>query len=155
MTQHVADRILAALEAQLATVASVVTVSLQPLHALGEASLPAIIVDEIEDEVESRDGFFPVIEKHRLRFTVFPCLMASSSSFKSAVGQLHHDAEKALVGTVAARTLGGLLTMGLQRGNAVYSVDSESLQKPVGGWRIPFECTYYLRSDEPGKVEKE
>lgn len=156
MTQHVADRILAALEAQLATVAGVSgRVFFQPLHTLTEADLPALVVEDISDEVAVESGFFPVDEVHHLSFVVFACQMTGSSGFRAALGELHHDTESALVSSVEARTLGGLLTRGLVRGNADYAVDSESLQKPVGGWRIPFKCIYHLRSDQPGKVEKE
>jgi len=156
MTQHVADRILAALEAQLATVPGVSgRVFFQPMHSLAETDLPALVVEDISDEVVAESGFFPVEETHHLSFVVFACLMTGTTGFRSAVGELHHDTESALVGSVGARTLGGLLTRGLVRGNADYVVDTESLQKPVGGWRIPFKCIYHLRSDQPGKVEKE
>lgn len=157
MTTHVADRILAALEAQLATVPGIGAghVFFRPLHMLTEADLPALIVDDIEDEVVQESGFFPVEETHHLSFTVFPCLMTGTAGFRAALGALHHDAEAALVASLPARTLGGLLTRGLVRGDAVYVVDAESLQKPVGGWRIPFKCIYHLRSDQPGNVEKE
>lgn len=156
MTQHVADRILAAVEAQLATVPSLAgRVFLPPLQSIEEANLPAAIIDDIEDEVVGEIGFFPVEEQHELRFTVFICQMVSAAGFRAALAVLHHDIEVALVGTLASRSLGGLLTKGLRRGQAVYVVDAESLQKPVGGWRIPFVCTYFLRSDQPGNVEKE
>lgn len=157
MTQHVADRILAALETQLSSVPAIGSthVFLQPLATLTEDDLPALIVDGVEDEVTDRTGFFPVDEKHELRFTVFACDMLGRAGFRAAVGALRHDTEVATVGSLNARTLGGLLTRGLQRGDAVYDVDADSLQKPVGGWRIPFRCTYFLSSDAPGKVEKE
>ena len=156
MTQHVADRILAALEAQLATVPGVSgRVFFQPMHSLAETDLPALIVEDISDEVVAESGFFPVEETHHLSFHVFACLMTGTAGFRAAVGELHHDTESALVGSIASRTLGGLLTRGLVRGGADYVVDTESLQKPVGGWRIPFKCIYHLRSDQPGKVEKE
>lgn len=155
MSQHVDDRILAAIETQLTAVPGLAGVFFQPLRALTEADLPAAIVDEIEDEVLDAIGFFPVEEKHELRFTVFICQMAGSANFRAALAALHHDVEQALVGSVAARTLGGLLTVGLKRGQADYTVDADSLQKPVGGWRIQFTCHYFLRSDQPGLVEKE
>lgn len=157
MTQHVADRILAALEAQLVTVAAIGPgrVFFQPLHSITEADLPAVIVEEIEDEVIGEVGFFPVDEKHELRITLFICQMTSASAFRPAIATLHHDVEQALVGSIAARTLGGLLTVGLKRIQSVYAVDAESLQKPVGGWRLSFVCNYFLRSDQPGLVEKE
>lgn len=157
MSTHVADRIMDALESQLATVAGIGSahVFLQPLVTLVDTDLPALIVEDFEDTVTSEVGFFPVEERHELSFTVFVCQMVGSAGFRAALGTLHHDTEMALVGSLAARTLNGLLTRGLIRGNASYEVDSDSLQKPVGGWRIPFRCTYFLRSDEPGKVEKE
>lgn len=157
MTQHVADRILAALETQLATVSGIGAshVFFQPLTTLTDPDLPALIVEGIEDEVVERTGFFPVDEKHEMRFSVFACDLTGRSGFRSAIGTLRHDTELATVGSLTARTLNGLLTRGLQRGDAVYDVDAESLQKPVGGWRIPFRCTYFLSSDRPGNVEKE
>lgn len=157
MTQHVADRILTALETQLATVTGIGAshVFFQPLTTLTDPDLPALIVDDIVDEVVERTGFFPVDEKHEMRFSVFACDLISRASFRSQIGTLRHDTELATVGTVAARTLNSLLTRGLQRGDAAYEVDSESLQKPVGGWRIPYKCTYFLSSDRPGNVEKE
>lgn len=157
MSTHVADRIMAALETQLATVTGIGSahVFMQPLVTLTEADLPALIVEDFEDAVVSEVGFFPVEERHELSFTVFVCQMVGSTGFRTALGTLHHDTEMALVGSLAARTLDGLLTRGLIRGNARYDVDADTLQKPVGGWRIPFRCTYFLRSDEPGKVEKE
>lgn len=157
MSTHVADRIMDALESRLATVPGIgsARVFMQPLATLTEADLPALIVEEFEDVVVSEVGFFPVEERHELSFSVFVCHMLAKSGFRAALGTLHHDTELALVGSLSARTLNGLLTRGLVRGNARFDVDADSLQKPVGGWRIPFRCTYFLRSDEPGKVEKE
>lgn len=157
MSQHVADRILAALEAQLATVAAIGPgrVFFRPLASINEADMPCVIVDEIEDDVVAEAGYFPVEEQHALRFTVFVCQMVGAAGFRGAIATLHHDVELALVGSAAARSLGGLLTTGLKRPQAVYAVDAESLQKPVGGWRLSFTCTYFLRSDQPGNTEKE
>lgn len=157
MSTHVADRIMAALETQLATVTGIgaTHVFMQPLVTLVDTDLPALIVEDFEDTVVSEVGFFPVEERHELSFSVFVCNMVSKSGFRASLGTLHHDTEMALVGSVAARTLNGLLTRGLIRGNARYEVDADTLQKPVGGWRIPFRCTYFLSSDAPGKVEKE
>lgn len=156
MSQHVADRILAAIESRLALVPALSgRVYAQPLSALDEASLPAAIIDEVDDEVVGEAGFFPVEEQHALRLTVFVCQMASAASFRPALASLHHDVEQALVGSIDARTLSGLLTVGLKRVAATYVVDADALQKPVGGWRISFTCTYFLRSDQPGLVEKE
>jgi hypothetical protein len=153
---HVADRILAAVLANLVAVPGVVTADIKPLDLLEEGDLPALIIDEVEDDVEPGEvGFFPVEQTRKLKFVVLACVMASASSTKAQLADLHEQAELALVGTEAAVRLGGLLTRGLKVHGGSLSTDSESIQKPVGVWRISVSCTYNLRSDAPGKTEKE
>ena len=105
--------------------------------------------------VEETAGFDPVEETHRLSFEVFACDMAGIAGLRPAAGLRRTEVELALVGSQSARQLGGLLTRGLRRTDASYKVDAESLQKPVGGWSIKFDCLYGLRSDQPGRTEKE
>ena len=151
----VADRILALVKSQLATVAGITGVHLQPLHLLTADQLPALIIDDIKDEIVEETGFFPVSQTHRLAFTVVLCQMVSAASFSSALGTLHEATKLALVGTAAAVNLGGVLTRGLAVKGSDLFTDSESLEKPVGGWRISVVCTYNTRSDQPGHTEKE
>lgn len=153
MSQHVADRILAAVVAQLA--AAGLTVFVEPHGQIVESDMPCIRLRGIEDEVISSDGFDPVFETHELTFDAFCCDMAGTSGLRAAVGDLRTAVEVALLGTADARKLGGLLTRGIKRLSAAIDIDSDTLQKPVGGWSIRFVCTYGLHSDAPWKVEKE
>jgi hypothetical protein len=152
---HVADRILAAVQARLAVVPGIVGAHVKPLHLLEEDQLPALVIDEIEDTVDSATGFFPVAQTRELKFVVQICQLASSDNFSSLLTTLHEDVSLALFGSLAATNLGGLLTRGLSEQSAALFTDSESLQQVVGGWRITVSCTYNLRSDMPGKTEKE
>lgn len=154
---HVADRILAAVLNNLSGIPGIATVDIKPLDLLEEDQLPAVLIDEIDDEVQSGylAGHFPVDTTRKLSFVVKVCLMAAATDFKLLIGGLHELVELALVGSESAVSLNGLLTRGLMvHGGSLFS-DSESLQQPVGGWRIPVTCTYNLRSDQPGKTEKE
>lgn len=151
----VADRILALVKSRLASVAGITGVHLQPLHMLTADQLPALIIDEIKDEVVEEIGFFPVSQTHRLAFTVVICQMASAASFSELLGTLHEATKIALVGTAAAVSLGGMLTRGLAVKGSDLFTDAEALEKPVGGWRIAVVCTYNTRSDQPGHTEKE
>ena len=86
MSTHVADRIMAALETQLATVTGIGAshVFMQPLVTLVDTDLPALIVEDFEDAVISEVGFFPVEERHELSFSVFVCNMVGKSTFRSS-----------------------------------------------------------------------
>lgn len=155
---HAADRILAAVLANLAAVPGIQTASLKPLYLLEETDLPALVIDDVEDEVTAADGFdgyFPVSQSRRLNFVVQVCAMSGSQTFLADVADLHEKAAIALVGSELAVKLGGLLTRGLTIHGGSMFTDSESLQKPVGGWRISVSCTYNLSSESPGKTEKE
>lgn len=150
MTQHVADRIIAAVVAQLAAAGIAAVIESEP------DNLPAVIIENIEDELAGATGYEPVFETRKLSFDAFACHQVSGiANLQGVVGSLHHDTHFALTGSPAARTLGGLLTRGLSITAAVYRTDTERLEKPIGGWSIHVECTYGLRSDQPGRVEKE
>ena len=155
MATHVADRILAALKSRMASVSGVTGAHLLPLHALDISQLPAIVIEQARDIVTESTGVFPVYQTHRLEMTVRLCIMATESTFDAALGTLHESVSKALTGSAAAITLGNILTRGLRiEGEELFS-DSESLQKPVGGWDISVSCIYNTRSDQPGNFEKE
>lgn len=151
----VADRILSALRTNLAAVSGVAGAHVQPLHLLTASQLPALIIVDVKDEIVEETGFFPVWQLHSLSLGVLVCQMASAASFASALGTLHEAAKKAIAGTLAARNLNGLLTRGLAINGSELFTDAESLEKPVGGWRIAVSCTFNTRSDQPGHTEKE
>lgn len=151
----VSDRILAAVKTHLAAVAGIAGAYLQPLHLLTASQLPALIIDDVKDEIVEETGFFPVWQVHRLSFSVLVCQMASAASFSSAIGTLHEAAKVAISGTLAASNLDGMLTRGLSIKGSELFTDAESLEKPVGGWRIAVSCTFNTRSDQPGHTEKE
>jgi hypothetical protein len=153
MTQHVAGRILDTIASLLTTAGK--TVLREPFVQITDDNLPACIIRNIKDEVMEAVGFFPVEQTRLLTFEIFACDMASTSGLRSSVDALRYDVEVALLGSETAKKLNGLLTRGLSGGEAVIDVDSESLQKPVGGWSITFECVYGLRTNAPGQVEKE
>lgn len=153
MTQHVAGRILDTVASQLTTAGK--TVLREPHVQISDDNLPACIIRNIKDEVLSEVGFFPIEQTRKLSFEIFACDMASTSGLRSSVDGLRYDVELALLGSETAKKLNGLLTRGLSSGEALIDIDSESLQKPVGGWVITFECVYGLRSNAPDQVEKE
>jgi hypothetical protein len=142
---HVASQILAAVEARLASIADVYLV---PLHAVPDASLPAILIQNIEDDAESI-GSAPMKEKHRLSFEVWPVVSSSPAGFSEAAGELRSDVEKALLATKADAQLDGLCRPGLVRTSASFETDADSLSKPVGGWNLKFNCVYQLSTDAP------
>ncbi len=142
---HVAGQILAAVESRLSALA---TVHVIPTHMIDLATLPAIILEEIEDETEKTLGDGPVDEIHRLRFTAFACI-ATGSGFQTAANTLRTQIERALLATESDTRLGGLCRPGLTRESALWRVDSESLQKPVGGWALRFACVYHLNTGSP------
>ena len=154
---HVADRIIAAVLVNLAQVPGVITADIKPLDLLEEEDLPALIIDDVEDEVQPGYllGVFPVDKTHKLNFVVKVCVMATAPTCKQQLADLHELVEQALDGTDAAVKLGGLLTRGLFVSGATLITDSDSIQKPVGIWNIAVSCTYNTRSDQPGKTEKE
>lgn len=151
----VADRILAAIKTNLAAVSGVAGAYLQPLHLLTASQLPALIIDDVKDEIVEETGFFPIYQKHNLSFSVLACQMASTASFSSALGTLHEAAKVAIAGTLVASNLDGMLTRGLSIKGSELFTDAESMEKPVGGWRIAVSCTFNTRSDQPGYTEKE
>ena len=155
MATHVADRILAALKSRMASVTGVTTAQLLPLHMLDASLLPAVIIDPVRDTVTESTGVFPVYQTHKLEMVVRVCIMATESAFDAALGTLHEAVAKALTGSVSAITLGNVLTRGLRIDGEELFADSESLQKPVGGWAIAVSCIYNTRSDQPGNFEKE
>lgn len=153
MTQHVAGRILDTVASQLTTAGK--TVLREPYLQITDDTLPACIIRNVKDEFVESVGFFPVEETRRLSFDVWGCDMASASGLRGAIDSLRYDIEMALLGTETAAKLGGLLTRGLRKADAVLEIDGESPQKPVGGWSITFSCIYGLRTNAPNKVEKE
>ena len=155
MATHVADRILAALKSRLALTMGASGVHLVPLHMIDYSQLPVVIIDEIRDSVTESTGVFPVYQTHRMEMTVRICIIATEPTFDAALGTLHEAVSKALTGSAAAITLGSILTRGLRIDGEEFFSDSESLQKPVGGWDISVSCIYNTRSDQPGNFEKE
>ena len=151
----VADRILAAIKTHLAAVSGVAGAYLQPLHLLTASQLPALIIDDVKDEIVEETGFFPIYQKHNLSFSVLACQMASAASFSSDLGTLHEAAKVAIAGTLVASNLDGMLTRVLSIKGSELFTDAESMEKPVGGWRIAVSCTFNTRSDQPGHTEKE
>jgi len=145
MSQHVASQIIAAVEARLAPVASV---AIMPLYAIPLEILPAIVIENIEDETLQQIGPGPMHETHRLIFEVFGC-SAATTGFHTVAGVLRTDIEKALLAASNDIRLGGLCRPGLKRSAALFRYDAESLQKPVGGWAMKFECVYQLKTDAP------
>jgi hypothetical protein len=155
MATHVADRILSTLKSRMASVSGITGAHLLPLHMLDISLLPAIVIDQVRDTVTESTGVFPVYQTHKLQITVKLCIMATESSFDASLGTLHEATAKALTGSVSAITLGSVLTRGLRIDGEELFADSESLQKPVGGWAIEVSCIYNTRSDQPGNFEKE
>ncbi len=155
MATHVADRILSTLKSRMASVSGIVGAHLLPLHLLDASLLPAVIIDQVRDTVTESTGAFPIYQTHRMEMTVRLCIMATESTFDAALGTLHEAVSKALTGTASAITLGNVLTRGLRIDGEELFADSESLQKPVGGWAIAVSCIYNTRSDQPGNFEKE
>ena len=151
----VADRILSALKSTLAAVSGITSAHLQPLHMLTASQLPALIIDNVNDEIVEETGFFPLWQKHELSFSVLVCQMASTAGFSGALGTLHEATKIAIAGTLVASNLNGMLTRGLSIKGSELFTDAESLEKPVGGWRIAVSCTFNTRSDQPGHTEKE
>lgn len=145
MSQHVASQILAAVESRLSAIAPVYIV---PLSSIPIDNLPAIVIENIEDETVSQIGRGPLAEKHQLRFEVFGAVVATGG-FQVFAGQLRTGIEQALLGTPSAIVLDGLSRPGLKRTAADFRHDAESLQKPVGGWSMKFECVYQLSTDAP------
>lgn len=148
------DQILAALEAQLAGVANSTGVYRKPFILLEEDDLNGIVIDEIEDEITEAQGFFPVIAQHTLRFDVVPLVLGTRASCLVTLGELHQAIETRLFGSRAALTLGGLINTPLRDKGAGFLADSETLQKPVIGWRHHIDLTYYTRSDKPGIYDR-
>lgn len=155
MATHVADRILSTLKSRMASITGVTGAHLLPLHMLDSGLLPAVIIDEVRDTVTESTGVFPVYQTHKMEMVVKVCIMATESTFDAALGTLHEAVSKALTGSVAAITLGNVLTRGLRIEGEELFADAESLQKPVGGWAISLSCIYNTRSDQPGNFEKE
>lgn len=155
MTQHVADRILDALKSRLALTMGASGVHRVPLHMIDYSQLPVVIIDQIRDSVTESIGVFPVYQTHRMEMIVRICIFATEQNFDAALGSLHESVSRALTGSADAITLGGILTRGLRIDGEELFVDSESLQKPVGGWGISVSCIYNTRSDQPGNFEKE
>jgi hypothetical protein len=149
MTQHVADRLLAAIVAQLQAAGLVVAIDAEP------PSLPGVILENIEDELLEMLGPDPMQQTRKLAFDLFACDKASSATLAQSIGTQRHAVTVALMGSRDARTLGGLTTRPLIDTAATYRTDTERMEQPVGGWSIHFELTYGLRPDQPGQVEKE
>lgn len=145
MSQHVASQIIAAIESKLASVASV---HLLPVHAVQLSALPGIFIESIEDETVEALGPGPIQERHVLSFELFGCI-AATSGFQVTAGTLRADIEKALLTAINDVRLGGLCRPGLSRPSAVFRVDAESLEKPVGGWVLKYNCVYQLKTDAP------
>lgn len=145
MSQHVASKIIAAVETRLSAIAPV---SVLPLHLIPLEDLPAIVIEDIEDETLEQLGPGPLNERHAVSFEVFG-VVATGSGFGVTAGELRTQIEQALLGTTNDVRLGGLCRPGLRREGASFRVDSESLQKPVGGWSMKFQCAYQLKTDAP------
>lgn len=152
---HVADRILAATVAALAAVPGIVTADIKPVYLLEDADLPAAIIEGVEDEIIERLRGLVIEEARELRFDVFIVAKAGAASFLTTAGNLHEAAALALTGSKSAMTLGGLLTRGMEISRETLDFDRDSIDQPLGGWRISVTCKYTLRSDQPGKTEKE
>jgi hypothetical protein len=139
----------------MALVSGVTTANLVPLHMLDSSLLPAVVIDSVRDSVTEQTGAFPVYQTHRLEMIVRICMMNTEATFDSALATLHESVVTALTGSVSAITLGNTLTRGIRIDGEELFADSETLQKPVGGWAIAVSCIYNTRSDQPGKFEKE
>lgn len=153
MSQHAADRIIDQVIAQLQ--AAGLTVFVDPVGPLTDDDMPCVRISDVEDELISSIPGVPFFETHSLSFEAFCCAMVGSSGLRAAIGKMRHDVEFALLGSPTARKLGGLITRDIKRLSAKLQIDGDTLQKPVGGWSIRFECTYGLHTDAPSKVEKE
>lgn len=143
---HIASQILAAVETRLSAVA---TVHYVPVHVIQAGSLPAIIIQDIEDETGQSIGPGPLNETHRLSFEVFGVVAHSASGFATVAGDLRASIESALLAAINDIRLGGLCRPGLSRPSAQFRVDADSLQVPVGGWALKFQCVYQLKTDAP------
>ena len=143
--EHVAEQIIAAVETKLALVGTVHRV---PIDTVDISGLPAIFLSEIEDETVQEIGRGPLAETHKMQFEVFGAVVATSG-FSAAAGVLRANIEKALMEDSADLTLSGLCRPGLRRPVAAFRVDSEALQKPVGGWALRFVCQYQLNTAAP------
>lgn len=146
MAAHVASQIIAAVGSRLASVADVYYV---PLAAVPIDNLPAIIVQDIDDETAQALGKGPVQEQHRLSFELFGVVAHAESGFQTEAGELRASIELALMAAADDISLDGLCKPGLRRIGAEFRVDAESLQKPVGGWAMKFNCVYSLKTDAP------
>ena len=149
------DQILAAIEAQLASVAGSNGVHRKPLFLLDAADLDCIVIDDITDELVADVGYFPRTETHTLSFDVIPLVMATAETCLAQLGDLHLAVEQALFGSLTAIRLGGLLNRPLKNPSTAFFSDTETLQQPVCGWRLRVSCTYHTRSDQPGLIDKE
>jgi len=151
---HAIDQILAAVESQLAGIAGSLGVHRKPFHLLDESDLDCIVIDDIADETKEVVGLWPRTETHELQFDVIPLVMATAETSLPLLGDLHGAVESRLFGSKGAIKLNGLLNMPILRPSATFFSDSESLQKPVCGWRIRVSCIYHTRSDLPGIFDR-
>lgn len=149
MTQHVADRLLAAIVAQLQAAGLVVAIDTEP------TSLPGVILENIEDKRTDVIGRFPSQELRQISLNVFCCDKANSDQILGRVGELHFAVHNALLGSQSAKTLSGVLVNGLDSESSVFRTDTERLEQPIAGWSMQLTCFYSLRSDRPGLFEKE
>ena len=148
MSAHVSSQIISAVVSRLSAVA---TVHVVPLHSVPIETLPAIVIENIEDETVEALGPGPVSERHGMSFEVFG-LVAATSGMVVTAGGLRTEIEKALMSSKANITLDGLAKPGIRRASAYFRHDSESLQKPVGGWSMKFNCVYHIKTDAPDTV---
>jgi hypothetical protein len=145
---HAASLILAEVAKRLADIHPVYV---SPPPTIPVDALPAIFLEDISDEVvESLDFGGPLQERRALRFAVFGCIASTSALLMIAdAGYLCASIEATLLANEDARTLGGLCRPGLNRLATTFRNDSESLQRPVGGWSLQFECQYHSNTGTP------
>jgi hypothetical protein len=145
---HKASLILAEVARRLADIHPVYV---SPPPTIPVDALPAILLDDISDEVvESLDFGGPIQERRALRFYVFGCIASTSALLMIAEsGDLCARIEALLFADEDARILGGLCRPGLNRLATVFRNDSESLQRPVGGWSLQIECQYHSNTGTP------
>ena len=146
---HLASRLLAEVVARLSVIAPV---NFTALHSVSISDQPTILIEDIADEtVDQMEEFEgPINETHELRFSVFALgTKTTPLALIEEAGELRQSIELSLLGTDAGRRLSGLCRSGLTRSSAELRIDSESLQRPVGGWLMRFSCRYATNTGAP------
>lgn len=148
MSEHVSSLIISSIADRLSAIAPV---HIMPLHSVPIETLPAIVIENIEDVTVEALGVGPVSERHIMNFEIFGVTF-SGDGIVLASGSMRTEIEKALMGNKDNITLDGLARPGIRRESAYFRHDSESLQKPVGGWSMKFNCVYHIKTDAPDTV---